>query len=270
MRRSYQVKISACIVVYNSDFNELCVCIDSFFENGGEYIVLVDSKSSSNIVMKLKNKFYNENRVSVLELSENRGFGYGHNRGFEYLQQNNKIGKFHAIINPDIKMLDGCLANLLDYVAKNDECAICVPKIFNPDLTTQMLNKNNPNVFDMLIRRFLPKFLQNMSYFQNRYNKYIRLDIGYDNICEVPFASGCFYFMRSETFEKLNGFDEDYFLYMEDADLCKRAWNIGKIVFVPSAKVIHIWKRESHKSLKMTWIMIKSMLVYFRKHGFMM
>lgn len=267
MQKQYQVKISAGIVLYNSDFQEVCGCIDSFFINNGNYIILIDNNSKNNILIKLITHYKYNNKVFYLKLNDNKGFGFGHNAGFQYLKENNILGEFHIILNPDVLISSNCLDILKNYLDNNKNISMVVPKILNKDLTLQPLNKNHPNIFDMLIRRFLPEIITNLSMLKKRYNKYIRMDIGYDKICEVPFASGCFYFIRSDVFERINGFDDKFFLYMEDADLCRRIWKIGKIIYNPNAKIIHIWKRESHKNFKMTILMIKSMIYYFKKHG---
>lgn len=258
--------VSASIVIYNSDFFEVCSTIDSFLSCDGN-LVIVDNASSIDILEKLKEKYKDIDRISYLYLDQNVGYGSGNNRGFYYLKQYNKLGKYHIIINPDITIFPDCIANLEAYMNRNQDIVLSVPQILNKDGTIQYLNREHPNIFDMFIRRFLPKFLQNLKIIKKRYNNFIRMSYGYGNICEVPSVSGCFMFFRAEIFDKLNGFDEKIFLYMEDSDISRRAWKFGKVMFNPNAKVYHVWKRESHKNWKMTILMIKSMIYYFRKHG---
>ncbi len=260
--------ITAVIVIYNANFTEVCEAVDSFIADGGKHIVLADNKSTTNIIQELRGKYAGNSAVSLVANGTNCGFGTGHNRGFAYLKANNLLQKYHVILNPDVKILPGCLGVLEKFMNENPDISIAVPKIFNQDMTVQYLNKEEPNLFDMFIRRFIPNCLQKWSILQNRYNRYIRMSVGYDNICEVPAASGCFMFLSADTFTKLGGFDEKIFLYMEDSDLSKRAWKYGRIMFNPNAKIVHAWKRASHTNWKMTVIFIQSILYYFRKHGF--
>lgn len=259
---------SGTIVVYNPVFKEVCDCVDSFFLNGGKNIAIIDSCSpNSDKISDLKNKYKNDERIVFLKMEKNYGFGSGHNFGFKYLKKNNLLGRFYGILNPDLILQENSLKIATEFLDKNDNVSILSPQILNTEFKVENLNKEFPNVFDMFLRRFFPKKILNLQYFKNRFNKYIRLEFGYDKICEVPFASGACLFLRSEIFEKLQGFDERFFLYMEDADFSKRAWNFGKVIYNPDCKVVHIWKRESSTSLKMTIVMLSSMVKYFNKNG---
>lgn len=90
-------------------------------------------------------------------------------------------------------------------------------------------------------------------------------DTGYNKIMEVPLLSGCFMFLRTDIFVKVNGFDERFFMYMEDFDLCRRIEEISKVVFYPETEIVHNHARESHKNLKMTLEHTKSAIKYFIK-----
>ncbi len=83
----------------------------------------------------------------------------------------------------------------------------------------------------------------------------------------VPYATGCFMFFRGEVFRKLKGFDDNFFMYLEDADITKRTNEISSVVFYPYNSVVHFWQRGSHNSLHLTLVNIKSMFYYFSKWG---
>ncbi|MEG1886813.1 MAG: glycosyltransferase family 2 protein, partial [Oscillospiraceae bacterium] len=68
--------------------------------------------------------------------------------------------------------------------------------------------------------------------------------------------------IRTEVFKMLNCFDERFFMYMEDADLSRRASKFGKIVFLPQYTVTHLWERTSSKSLKYLLIHLVSSIKY--------
>ena len=73
--------------------------------------------------------------------------------------------------------------------------------------------------------------------------------------------------IRTELFQKLGGFDERFFLYMEDADLCKRVNRVSRLCYCPDTKVIHKWEKGSHKSKKLFKLHVQSMISYFKKWG---
>ena len=82
---------------------------------------------------------------------------------------------------------------------------------------------------------------------------------------DIEFCTGCFFCIRTEIFKKLNGFDDRFFMYFEDADITRRARKLGSVVFYPDIKVTHVWARASAKTLKFFLIQLCSMFKYFLK-----
>jgi len=268
--------ITASLVVYNCDLDKLYGTIDTFLsqENVDKYLVIVDNASTKrDIIDSLKNKYNSNRNVAIINGMLNRGYGGGNNIGFivanEYLKLNNITkNRYHVILNPDLIIEPLCLQKMTDFMDTNKDIGLCAPKICNMDGTVQELNKEHPTFFDLFVRRFLPKFITKNEYFIKRHDYYVRKAFGYDKVVEVPFASGCFMFFRPDIYETLGGFDEEYFLYMEDADISRRTGKITKVMFFPDAIVKHHWERATHKNLKMTLVAVHSAIIYFRKHGF--
>jgi N-acetylglucosaminyl-diphospho-decaprenol L-rhamnosyltransferase len=85
-----------------------------------------------------------------------------------------------------------------------------------------------------------------------------------NSILLPDWVGGMFMFFPSAVYKQVNGFDERYFLYYEDVDLCARLTNLGfKVVFCPASKVIHLAQRTSHKSIKYLRWHLSSMLRFF-------
>ena len=116
---------------------------------------------------------------------------------------------------------------------------------------------------DLIGRRFLP-----LKGYTERHNyEYEMRWSGYDHVMEIPSLSGCFMFMRCDVLRKTGGFDERFFLYAEDMDLCRRIGEESATLFYPDVEVYHAYKRDSYKHLKFLGMHISSIIKYFNKWG---
>jgi len=89
----------------------------------------------------------------------------------------------------------------------------------------------------------------------------------YDNEMEVPNLSGCFMFCRTACLEKIGGFDERFFLYLEDVDLTRRMSLEGKTLYYPRVNVFHNYAKQSYKSFRLLKMHMISAFRYFNKWG---
>ena len=90
---------------------------------------------------------------------------------------------------------------------------------------------------------------------------------GYNNIIEVPILSGCFMMLRCEVIKHIGGFDERFFMYAEDVDLCRRIGEVSKTIFYPYISIYHEYAKGSYSNKKMLMMHIRSMTKYFNKWG---
>ncbi len=225
--------ISAAIVTYNGGETALNAA-NSILVNTKKYpleFYVFDNASTDDTVKILSGI----EGLKVRENKENIGFGAAHNKILE-----NKIGKYHFVINPDILVKSDVLSDMVDFMEKNTDVVMCMPKILNEDDTEQKLPKEKPT-FKTLFWGRLSKKVR---------SKYVWADREITDVTDIDFCTGCFFCIRSETFSKLGGFDERFFMYLEDADLTSRAKKYGRVVMNPNISVTHIWKRESAKKLK--------------------
>ena len=99
--------------------------------------------------------------------------------------------------------------------------------------------------------------------------QYLCKDIDIDKVQPINWAVGAALFISSKLYRELGGFDLDYFLYMEDEDLALRVWKSGQpVIYVPSSHMVHNHLRASSHLGKKAWIHFKSLMTFFRKHGF--
>lgn len=251
------VDISLAIVTYNNSriIEETVKSIVSNIPNDYSYkLYIIDNDSIDKTIDLVKR--INGN-IEVIQLGVNKGFGYGHNAIIDILNS-----KYHFVVNPDIIIEDpDQIKKMVEYLEKNQDVGMISPLILSPDLSIQYLCKTNPTVFDMLIRRISPNL------FKGRQDKYVMKETGYNKIMRIDYASGSFMVFRTDIYKDLKGFDDSFFMYLEDADITRRVNQISKAIFYPEARVIHAWERSGHKSIKFAKITVQSMIIYFNKWG---
>lgn len=252
-------KITISIVTYNSKdiFKTLDGLTKEILPNFPCKMMIFDNHSSEEFKKKLEK--YESDQVKINFYNENKGFGFGHNYNAK-----NCDTEYFLICNPDILVDEKNFAILWEYLQKNNNLMLA-PKVVYPNGEMQYLVRRRLAVFDYILRfipfNFVKKlFNKRLSYFECR-------DLT-EEIQEIQFASGCFMFTRTKDFLEVGGFDERFFMYFEDNDLCQKYRQSGKeIIYNPQAKVIHFYGKEAHKSSKVFKIFLNSMRQYFNKWG---
>ncbi len=220
--------------------------------------IYVDNCSKDGSVIWVKDNFP---EIRIIQNDVIKGFGENNNIGVDA-----SSGKYIAIINPDIEFIDDAIDKLF-YFAENNKnnYGIIAPKLLNPDGSVQYSARN------FITLRYL--FSRAISGGDDKSDNssvgdYLCKNMNTDLIQPVNWVLGAAMFLKREFYNKLGGFDLDYFLYMEDEDLCLRTWKMGKqVVYCGNIAVTHNHLRSSNKIGKMMFIHIKSLFIFFRKHG---
>ncbi len=221
-------------------------------------ILLMDNCSNDSIIAFVRRNYPEISvRINKLRL----GYGANHNQNLAIAK-----GKYIVLMNPDVILKPISLFLFLKFMDRNLDVGIVTPKGLNPDGTLQYLNKRYPTLVDLFLRRFLPVPFKPL--FDKRLEYYEMRDVGYDSIIEIPFISGAFMFSRAGLLKDICGFDERFFMYFEDVDLCRRVQRTHRTVFYPDAVVTHRWERAAHKQLKWMLVFINSAFRYFNKWGY--
>jgi GT2 family glycosyltransferase len=249
--------ISASIVLYNSDINQLKMVIQSYTPSNEKILYLIDNSPNDRFRF-LEKQFTNTRYI----YSKNVGYGSAHNIA---LQEALIAGSsFHLILNPDIRFNPGIISVLLSYMQNNEDVSYILPKVTYPDGTCQYLCKLLPTPFDLIFRRFMPK----IGIFKKANDRYMLKNSGYNKIFNPPCLSGCFMFLRMSVIKKHNlFFDERFFMYCEDVDFIRRLHRVSKTIYFPDVSIIHDYAKASYKSTEMLWEHIKSAVKYFNKWG---
>ena len=221
--------------------------------------ILVDNCSSDNTVEFVKSYYP---QVRIIQNTAIFGFGANNNKGVKIAQ-----GKVVALINPDIVLTEGCLEGLYQYIISNPKVGIVCPQLLNEDLSIQYSARRFMSAKILLNRVFSLGYDSTLN---SSVSKYLMKDMKADaNSYPVDWAIGAAYVVSRDFFNALGGFDEDYFLYVEDMDFCLRSWKLDKrVVYLTSVQLIHTHHRSSRKIFsKRFWLHVNSILCFFRKHG---
>jgi GT2 family glycosyltransferase len=243
------------IVCYNNSVHQIENLIDSIDSSYLNKIFIVDNSPNSTLGEKLSNL-----KVEYIKTVRNIGFGSGHNIALKHSLANNV--EYHLVLNPDI-ILDGLdLDDLVNRIHDDKDFGAIMPRVKYMDGNEQFLCKLLPSPFDLFIRRFLPKYI-----FKNSRIRYNLLDANYNIEMSPPSLSGCFLLLRMSILRDLGFFDERYFMYCEDLDLCRRIRKNHKLLYYPKQIVKHGYSKGSYRSLKLLIYHIVSAIRYFNKWG---
>lgn len=250
--------LTGTIVLYKENYDELLKTVMSFLDIPlAKKLYLIDN-SPNNF---LKDKF-NYPEVEYVFIGENVGFGAGHNKVLKRIE---KESDFHLILNPDVTFDVDVIPNLITKLEQEEGLALISPKVLYPNGSHQYTCRRYPTFLELMIRIF-PLFKSVFPKVMNS-GEYRELDLA------IPFSPdflhGCFLLFKTEKFIELNGFDERYFLYMEDVDICRKIDVLKfKKLYYPQEEVKHVLKKKSLKSVKLFFFHTSSVFQYFIKWGF--
>jgi GT2 family glycosyltransferase len=149
----------------------------------------------------------------------------------------------------------------------NKDVALLNPLIFYENGDIQYMCRMLPTPMDLIIRRFFPNILKPL--FRKRLDNYLMKSSGYDKIMNIPNLQGSFMFVRTNCLKAIGGFDENYFMYVEDIDLVRRLHRNYRTLFYPHIKITHSFQHGSSKINKLLFYHIRSAIYYFNKWGWL-
>lgn len=193
-----------------------------------------------------------DQRVSLISNLRPKGFSANHNAAFESVAGNAEC-LFFCPVNPDVRLQGNPFTALL--TAFNEKAAVvAAPLVVRVDGVVEDSFRRFPNLCSL--------FSKALGGADGRYS----VVLGQPDF-HPEWVAGMFMLFRTESFRQLGGFDERFFLYYEDVDICARAWKQGfKIVACPSAVVVHDARRDSRRKLRFMFWHLSSLAKYFSKH----
>lgn len=190
----------------------------------------------------------------------NLGFCAGNNRAVP-----ENPGRFVLFMNPDTVVTECALNTLVDFASQSPEAGIIGPKLLNRDGSLQYSCRRYPDLGAGFFRntplgRLFPK---------NRFAQdYLMSDWDHASIRDVDWVSGAALLIRREVLEKTAGFDEGFYMYCEDVDLCYRVHELGyRVIYFPNSVIYHTIGRSSDQvPTRATFYFHTSMYRFYKKH----
>ena len=249
-------KISACIVAY-CDYDEVCAAVRSVLANtpGDDFALYVVDNASP----RLAQTDFGDVRVQVICLPKNLGFGKGHNSIMDRLTSD-----VHFILNPDVIIHDDILPQMAQWLLDHPGVVMATPQLYFPDGRIQNLPRRKPTPWLLLARQLAPRFGGVM---QKADEHYTMQDEDLTIPRPIEFCTGSFAAIRTDVFKTIGGFDPEYFMYVEDADLTQRALRQGLVYLLPQFTATHAWHRDPMRDAGKFKMQLKSMGRYFKKWG---
>lgn len=241
-------KLSIIIINYRSQ-DPLKECLDSIFDkipSGVDYETIVVNNDSQEKLKILKDAY---SEAVFIDHKKNIGFGPAVNLAAWRAQ-----GEYLFLLNPDAKISEGKIEKILDLFSSNNSLGVVGPKILEKSGEIQSWSAGKEVT--------LMKVLFNNLKFRKKWKKF-------RSQCpqEVDWVSGAAFFVPSYLFKSLGGFDEEFFMYFEDVDFCRRVrQQEKKVLFWPYLSVIHEGGRSLADGEKRKKYFYSSQDYYFKKH----
>lgn len=223
-------RVAVVVVNYESG-PALARCVDGLRAEGASELVVVDNGSVDGSVDEVRRRFPD---VEVLVPGPNLGYGAAANRGVAATTE-----PLVLVCNSDLEVDPGALASLAAVLTGEAGCALVGPLIRNRDGTRYPSARRFPTLIDAAGHALLGIFVPDNRFTRSYHRATVEpVDQGPEF---VDWVSGACFLVRRSVFEQMGGFDEAYFMYAEDVDLC---WRMGRagwtVAYLPTAEVTHL------------------------------
>ena len=225
-------------------------------------IIVVDNDSGDRIAEDLSQYAPD---VRFLSSDHNLGMGGGNNIGIPAA-----AGKYVMIMNPDIFVFKDSIQRLYDFIAQNPDIGLAAPRLLNPDRSLQYTCYEWYGPLTPLYRR---TFLGRLNFAARDIDRFLMKNFDHLSIKDVDWCQGSCFIVPKKVFDQVGLFDERFFMYFEDTDLCRRIWAGGyRVTYVGPIEVIHMHMKMSRGGLfqlftnKLTRLHLASWMRYLWKH----
>ena len=247
--------LAVVVLGYNSG-REILDCIASVRHQGPSEIVVVDNASTDGSVEMVAQRFPD---VRIVRNATNRGFAAAANQGVR-----ETTAGYVLLINPDATASPGALEALASRLDAEPNAAAVGALVRNPDGSVQPTKRAFPSLAAAAMHALIGPLWSN----NPGTRAYVLADAAFGAPRRVDWVSCTATVLRRSVFEAVGGFDESFFFFVEDVDLCRRLTRAGyEIWFEPEAEVVHIWGGAwTRRPIRFIWMHQANVFRYVRKH----
>ena len=229
--RMHSPLVSAIVLFHNSrSAEEAKNCIEALKNQtiaDQLEIIAVNNGADKNVHKIIESATQDAENLQLIRSEKNLGYGAGNNFGAKHA-----TGEFILIINPDNRLEPNAAEVMVRFLQKNPDIGVVGPQLIFPDGTIRDSYRTFPSPLDIIIKRTPLKKI-----FKNRIRRYLQWDRDSNEIGDVDWLCGACLLIKRSLFEEFGGFDERYFLFFEDCDLCRKVWGKNlRVTYLPTAK----------------------------------
>jgi len=232
--------IAVIIVNWNAR-EDLRLCLRSLFASPPTVqfaVWVVDNASTDGSVQMARLEFPD---VHIVENENNVGFSRANNQAIAATDS-----RYVFLLNSDAAVKPGAVDRLVAFADANPTAGIIGPKVLNTDGSLQFSCRRFPTWKAGLFRN---TWLGRLAPNNKHAAAYLMADVAHDQVRRADWLSGCAMMIRRTLIDEIGALDDRFYMYCEDVDICKRAWNAGKeVVYFPDAVVTHAIGRSSDKN----------------------
>jgi GT2 family glycosyltransferase len=257
-------------------------CIESIIKKvkkGSFLIVIVDDASNDAKVDELLEQMQKEQHIHVIRNECNLGFSKSVNRGILFAISTSQTIKYFVVLNQDVRLVNDVVGDAIDFMRDKTKIGICGPRLFNADRTIQNSFYSYPSIIKKLAQLMKLKKLGSWFWSAKHLHSWSCIIPDFARIylknmdhlqhpIEVPWLCGACLIIKKELFDSIEGFDDNFRMYAEDMDFCRRAREKGwGTYYLPGCHLIHYGKGKPTRDLREILIVYHdSMEYYYRKH----
>ena len=243
----------SCIIVNYYNSTPLENCLESVYrtlQRVSFEVIIVDNSQDDPGIVSIKQSYP---KIQYIQSPTNLGFAKANNLAVRSAKGENLL-----FLNPDTILTDQAIGKLLEHLKSNPDIGALGPKVLNTDGSLQYSCRRFPTLMTGFFNRYS---LLSRWFPDNPYSvRYMMKDFDHNETRDVDWLSGCCLMVPRAIFEKAGGFDEHYFLFNEDVDLCRAIHQIGfKVMYFPSAKITHHISTSNSK--------VPARIIIKRHHG---
>ena len=254
-----EIDVSIIIVNHNSlDLLSDCLrTLHEFTKDVSFEVIIVDNNTTEGNIDDIVNPYP---KVTLIKNDSNRGFGPANNQGLEIAG-----GEYILFLNNDTKFIENSVKIVLDFVLTRNEDIIIGPKLLNSDFSLQRSTYKFPSPWETFCSNL---FLYLIFPKSRLFSKFHLMNNQITHVSETDVVIGAFLFCKFSLLKKLGGFDEKFYFYSEETDLCYRLKKGGgKILYFPDTSVLHVKAATVNKNLWFKYLnQSVAQIKFFQKH----